>query len=293
MMEGFDRDWIQCGTRRYAAYTHIDGGTYTFRVKASNNDGVWNNAGASVVVIINPPYWKTWWFYAIATALALVVLSVIYRYRVRRVVEIERLRTRIASDLHDELASNLTSIAMFGKIILGDSSARETLPGHTTHLLERITVLSQESITAIRDIIWAIDPRTETLHSLLQRLSVSVTAECSAGSMALSGEIPPPDALPATNLTPEQRKHLWLIPREAVHNALKHSQCTSISVKARYENQTLTISVRDDGRGITEEPGGTGKGLQTMRMRAGQLGGQIFMTPHAPSGTVVTLTMSF
>ncbi len=293
MMEGFDRDWIQCGTRRYAAYMHLDGGTYTFRVKASNNDGVWNNAGASVVVIINPPFWKTWWFYTIATAMAFVLLSVIYRNRVRRAVEIERFRTRIASDLHDELASNLTSIAMFGKIILGDSSARDALPGHTTHLLERITVLSQDSITAIRDIIWAIDPRTETLHSLLQRLSDSVTAECSAANIALSVEIPPEDALPAKNLTPEQRKHLWLILKEAVHNALKHSQCTSINVKAQYENQTLTISVRDNGRGIIEQPHGSGKGLQTMRMRAGQLGGRLSLTPNPLVGTNVMLTMRF
>src|SRR6185295_8160787 len=96
MLEGFDKDLVKSGTRRYAAYTHLDPGRYVFRVRGSNNDGIWNETGATLSVIIAPPYWMTWWFRLLVLLVLAVGLYGLYRYRVRRLLEIERLRGRIA-----------------------------------------------------------------------------------------------------------------------------------------------------------------------------------------------------
>jgi ligand-binding sensor domain-containing protein/signal transduction histidine kinase len=292
IMEGFDRDWIHSGTRRYAAYTHLGGGTYTFRVKASNNDGIWNTTGSSILVIIDPPFWLTWWFWALLAAGVFMSLYAFYRYRVRRLLEVERLRTRIASDLHDELASNLTSIAMFGKIVQDAVQEDSRLPGGHLQLLERITTLSQESVSSIRDIIWTIDPRTETLGSLLQRLYDAIVTECNAHNITLRFHRPQDNQLPSHNLPPEQRRHLWMILKETLHNAIKHSGCSTITVSARYDAPELAVSIHDDGTGFDPTTATSGKGLGTLRMRAEQLGGLLTIATERNAGTTVELRCS-
>ncbi len=128
-LEGFDKDWIYCGTRRYASYTHLDGGTYVFKVKGSNNDGVWNEAGTSIVVIITPPFWKTWWFRTISFLTIAVSIGGTIRYiettklrrRLRALEQqeaLERERLRISRDMHDEVGANLTKISVLSELAM-------------------------------------------------------------------------------------------------------------------------------------------------------------------------------
>ena len=125
-LDGFDKDWVQSGTRRYASYTHLDPGTYVFTVKGSNNDGKWNEAGTSISVIIRPPYWQTWWFRSLVAAVIIGVLVLVHNYRVARLLEIERLRVRISTDLHDEIGSNLSAIALQSDLVRSGVSVRGT-----------------------------------------------------------------------------------------------------------------------------------------------------------------------
>ncbi|MBC6950502.1 hypothetical protein DWB58_21455, partial [candidate division KSB1 bacterium] len=101
-LEGFDQDWIQAGSRNEASYTNVPPGEYVFRVKGSNNDGVWNEQGAAVNVMITPAFWQTWWFRLALTLAAIGVVAGMYKYRVARLLEVERTRLHIARDLHDE-----------------------------------------------------------------------------------------------------------------------------------------------------------------------------------------------
>ena len=290
-LEGVDKDWVYCGSRRYAAYTHLDGGTYLFRVKGSNNDGVWNDNGASIRLLISPPFWETWWFLAGSLSLAALAGLSLYRGRVRKLVADERLRTRIASDLHDELASNLSSIAMFSTII-GEGTRRGETPGpEQMQLMDRITALSQESISSIRDIIWAIDPKPERVADLLLRLKDTVLPFCRAHNVRLSFPEPVKDLLPAMNLTPEQRKHLWLLLKEAVTNVVKHSGCTEVDVSTSYVSGVLSITVSDNGAGFDSTAASGGKGLNTMSMRASHLGGTLKILSAPATGTTVNLTL--
>ncbi|MGH7454452.1 MAG: ATP-binding protein, partial [bacterium] len=249
-LEGFDPDWVYSGTRRYASYTNVGPGEYVFRVNGANSDGVWNEEGASIQIIITPPFWKTWWFRLLAFLTISGLVWSAYRYRVNRLLEMERLRTRLSADLHDEIAGNLSSIAMFGKIIQDEASktGEKTFVG--LQLLERMITLSQESVTAIREIIWAIDPQPETIHDLLLRVHDLAVNACHAQNMILKFDAPPQEQLPPKNLSPEQRKHLWLLLKEAVNNAAKHSGGTELAIYASCKTGHLHISIIDNGSGL-------------------------------------------
>jgi len=292
-LEGFDEDWIRAGARRYASYTNVDPGEYVFRVRGANSDGVWNEAGASIKILIAPPFWKTWWFRALATAFVGLAIYGLYRYRVRRLLKMERLRTRIAADLHDEIAGNLSSIAMFGKIVQDETATPGAQNLARAEMLQRIIALSQESVTSIREIIWAIDPKPETIHDLLMRVRDFAVNACRAQNIILKFELLHEAQLPQKNLSPEQRKHLWLLLKEAINNALKHSGGTALELRALYESGHLTISLIDNGVGMNGTNNATrfsGKGLGTMKSRAEQLHGALEIFPHPTGGTAVVLT---
>ncbi len=290
-LEGFDREWIYCGTRRYAAYTGLQGGTYVFRVKGSNSDGVWNDAGTAVRIVVQPPFWRTRWFLFSSVAVVLFLLYSLYRYRVRQLVEMERLRTRIAYDLHDELASNLSSIAVFSNLVQTAGPTGASLPPDQMKLLERITALAQDSVTSIRDIIWAIDPKPESAYDLLLRLKDFTIPLCRVQNIHLEFGGPIRENLPPHNLTPEQRKHLWLLLKEVVTNAIRHSRCTRLTVQEEYSSGVLHVVVKDDGAGFDSHTPSPGRGMRTMTMRALYLAGALSLSSVPGEGTTVDLTV--
>ena len=290
-LEGFDPDWVYCGTRRYAVYTGLPGGNYMLKVKGSNNNGVWNEEGTSVRIVIRPPFWRTWWFSLFAISAFLFLLYLIYRYRVRQLLEMERLRTRLASDLHDELASNLSSIAMFSNIIYDATRVARTIAPDHDQLLQRITSLSRESVTSIRDIIWAIDPKPETAYDLLVRLRDSVVPALRARNIRMHWPDPMQELLPSSNLSPEQRKHLWLLLKEALTNIIKHARCTEVSVLCQYSAGTLIVAITDNGPGFDPASASGGKGLATMKMRAALIGATLEIDSAPGAGATVRLAV--
>ncbi len=292
-LEGFDPDWIYSGTRRFASYTNVDPGEYVFHVKGANSDGVWNEQGAAIRIIIAPPFWQTWWFRAFAVVTISVLAWGVYRYRVNHLLQMERLRTRLSADLHDEIAGNLSSIAMFGQIVRSKAAATNNQSFDESQLLERMITLAQESVTSIREIIWAIDPQPETIHDLLLRVHDLAVNACRAQKMVLKFNAPPKEQLPSANLSPEQRKHLWLLLKEAINNAIKHSGGTELTIWSLYKAGNLVISIADNGGGSNGASSSTrfsGKGLGTMKSRAEQLGGALEIFAHPEGGTTVIMT---
>ncbi len=286
-MEGLDLDWIDAGTRNFVTYTNLDAGDYVFRVSGSNSDQIWNEDGAALKIKILPPFWQTWWFYILVSILVLGMIYSLYSYRVNRLLDMERLRTRISSDLHDELATNLSTIAMFSRIVQESSSGKDTTKDRS--LLTRIQELSQESVSSIRDIIWAISSRPETLNSLLTRLQDFVKVACKARNIQLNFDIPEASTLPQKNLSPETRQHLWLLLKESVNNILKHADCTKLQISFSYQHRLLKIIIQDDGKGFDPMARHDGNGLQTMKMRTQELGGRLSINSELGSGTHIKI----
>jgi ligand-binding sensor domain-containing protein len=293
IMEGLNENWISAGDRRFVSYSDLDPGEYVFRVKGTNSDGVWNKEGISFQIIITPPFWQTWWFRVLVVIFICMATYGIYRYRVKQLLAIEQLRTRLAADLHDDIASNLSSIVMFGKIIQDESVTVGPKQLTGSKLLENIIKLSQESVTSIREIIWAIDPIPETLYDLLIRVYDLAVTTCRERNIILKFDVPPKDKLPSKNLFPEQRKHLWLLLKEAINNAVKHSGCNELSIQNSYKSGILNININDNGCGFDDSDFSirrSGKGLETMKSRAEQLGGSFTIHSRTEKGTSIFIT---
>jgi hypothetical protein len=261
MLEGFDRDWIRAGNRRFALYSRLPGGDYVFRVRGSNSDGVWNQSGAAVSIRVIPPYWETWWFRGLAVLAFAGLLIIVYQYRVRRAVEIERMRTQIASDLHDDIGSRLTRIAVQSEIIQHTDD-----PAVTRSASGRIGAACREIITTMSDVIWSIDARNDTWGDLLDRMRDCGTEIFNGTSVELAIDQRGFDLRQAIPV--DLRQNLYLIFKEALSNAARHSKARRVTVMMEQVNGRLSMDIADDGGGMEPYARQGGQGLRNMQMRA-------------------------
>jgi signal transduction histidine kinase len=292
-LEGFDQDWIYSGTRRYATYTNLDGGSYIFRVKGSNNDGVWNEKGASVSVIVTPPYWKTWWF---TTLLWLTVAGSIggtVRFiEIRRIRErmraleqqqaLDRERLRISRDMHDEVGASLTEIAILSEL------AKREIAGKATGAqapVQKISERSREVIDNISQIIWAINPKNDLLENLIAYIRHHAVQYFKSTQIQLRCDVP--EVLPETSLSAEVRRNLFLVVKEALHNVVKHSKATKVDLRIVISDERILISIEDNGEGFETTSSHFGNGLVNMRKRADDVGGIFNIESHKNGGTKI------
>lgn len=289
MLEGFDNDWIHSKDRRTAYYTNLNPGTYFFKVMASTDSYNWFYADNPLTITIIPPMWQRWWFILISFAFAVLIVFLLYRYRVKQLLKMERLRVRIAQDLHDELASNLSSIAMFGKIIQ-DSHSESMNKSISNEMLERIINLSQHSVNSIREIIWALDPKTGTLFDLLLKVRDFTVNNARAKKINPVLAIPSKDELPANNLSPELRRNLWLLMKEIIMNSIKHSESKNLYFSATYNHKHLNLEIRDDGKGFDTTASFEGHGLLNIKRRANQLNAKVQVDSAPGEGTKYTIS---
>src|SRR6185295_4716419 len=158
-----EEDWVEEGTRRIANYSHLQPGTYRFWVRACNNDGIWNEKGASFAFIILPHFWQTWWFKVICATTVILLFVAAYEVRLASERKLVRMRLRIASDLHDEVGSNLGSIALLTEM----APKHEASP---TEEISEIRRIALETAGSLRDIVWFLDPAGEKMEDLILRM---------------------------------------------------------------------------------------------------------------------------
>ena len=279
-LDGFDKNWSESGTRRFASYTNIGPGKYVFRLKAANSDGVWNEAGLAIPIVIRPPFWQTWWFRLIAVLAILGVLALIYQYRVEKLLELERMRVRIASDLHDDVGSSLTKISLYSDLLREevDAENRQTL-------LSRINNLSRELVLTMSDIVWSIDSRNDTIGDLLDRMHDFAMSALSPRQIAVSFDVESLDD--AKKLPVDIRQNLYLVFKEAINNVARHSGATEVRVALHNRQGRFTMQVHDNGQGIELAKKSSGHGLRNMQMRANRIGGEL--TIANSDGTTIQL----
>ncbi|HEY0377292.1 MAG TPA: two-component regulator propeller domain-containing protein [Pyrinomonadaceae bacterium] len=287
-LDGFDKDWIDGGTRRVASYTNLPPGRYKFRVTAANNDGVWNEAGASLDLYLRPHFYQTYWFYALsAAALALAVWQ-LYLLRVRQVkrrfAAVLDERNRIAREIHDNLAQEILGISIQLELVSRTMSKdAEATKSH----LDRARVLVRHSIAEARRYIW--DLRSQALEqndlpSALTETARRLTAGTDVqAQVQVSGTFRPLSALIESNLL--------RIGQEAINNAVRHAEAQRILINLKFDSRRVQLSVRDNGRGFdTKTRGANGHfGLVGMRERAEQMGGTLFVESGAGEGTEVVV----
>ncbi len=283
-LEGADPDWVDAGTRRVAYYNNIEPGRYRFRVQACNNDGVWNEAGTSLAFVLLPHFWQTWWFKAGIVAAVGIMIGGIYRLRIARLQEIERLRLRIAADLHDEVGSNVGSISVLSEMLkdfgeLGEEERKD---------IAKINQLSMQTASSIRQIVWFINPEYDTLHELVLRMKEA--ADSLLSGMSYRMQMPTKDL--SRKLPLEFRQNVFLIFKETLANVMKHSQAACVEIEFSEQYGGWRLLIRDNGVGFNTNVVGKGNGLKNLRQRAEKLKGTLEITSQMGQGTAVCFSVA-
>jgi signal transduction histidine kinase len=290
-LDGFDRDWVYCRTQRHATYTNLDGGSYVFRVKGSNNDGVWNETGISIHVIITPPFWATWWF-----RIALFVVTILTTGGTIRFVEfqkikrkiaqlershaIERERLRISQDMHDEVGANLTKIAIISELAM--KNARDA-DGMTTQL-QNISHTAREVIDSISAIVWAINPTNDKLDNLAGYIREYASDYFEMTPIRCMIDFP--QELPDHALSAEVRRNIFLTMKEAMNNVVRHSAATTVRICMVLRDRHVEMSIEDNGRGFAiDDISRYGNGLTNMRRRVETINGTFDVQSQPGAGT--------
>ncbi len=269
-LSGVDRDWTPSSSSRSVHYVSLAPGSHELAIRAVTPEGAISSRPARVRFRIAAPVWQRWWFLLLsATAVAGVVYAA-HRYRLAQAVALERVRTRIASDLHDDIGSSLSQIAILSEVArrdAGDADPRLTEPLH------RIAAVSRELVDSLSDIVWAINPHKDRLGDLTQRMRRFAGELLEARDIRWELRLPGQSAgLP---LDADTRREVFLIFKESIHNLVRHSGCSEAEVELQLKEGELVLEVRDNGRGFDPQQAGGGHGLASMRSRAARLGGRL------------------
>jgi signal transduction histidine kinase len=265
---------------------------------ASNNDGVWNTTGATLAFTVLPFFWETWWFISTCALAVMAGIAVLVRYITRRRLhkrmehlkqqrELERERTRIAQDIHDDIGTSLIRIAMFSQPEHNELDH----PQQAAAVLSRIYSTAREMTRALDEIVWAIDPQHDTLDSLVGYMGLF--AQELLGAANLRCRLDVPVDVPAWPLTAEIRHNLFLAFKEALNNVVKHAAATEVRITIEVRAHDFVLTVRDNGHGFDQsQPPATvsgriasGNGLRNIARRISRIGGRSEISSQPGKGT--------
>ncbi|MCB2409878.1 sensor histidine kinase [Hymenobacter lucidus] len=289
MLENFDPDWVQAGTKREATYTNLDPGTYTFRVRATNNDGIWNPRGTALTIVVQPPWYGTWWFRILASWVLFGLLFLAYRMRINQLLALERVRHNIARDLHDDMGSTLSSISILSQIARTHQHNQRT--EQATALLDQIGDSSRRMLDAMDDIVWSINPAHDSMEDVVARMRSFASDVLEARGIDFTFKADP--STTGLRLNMRVRREFFLLFKEAVNNLAKYAQCSQAAIALTYEHHRLELTVQDDGVGFDPNAPaqGGGNGLTNMRSRAAAMKGQLDIRTAPGQGTLLHLSV--
>ncbi len=273
-LRGRNTPWSAPSAARSVLYSNLRTGTYSFEVRTV---GAGPGQEAVVHFRVQPHFWETWPFLVSVVAVALAILYVVHRYRMFNLLRMQQMRRRIAGDLHDDIGSGLSKI-----VILSEVAQRNGKSSHAA-ALDRIAETSREVLDAVGDLVWTTNAQAETVGDLVRRMRSFATQLFEAKDIEFEMQVL--DLPLQRTLSPDSLRQLYLIFKEAVNNAVKHSQCSHARVVLRYEGGVLTMRVCDDGVGFTLAAKPGHHGLESLKSRAGLLKGTIEWRFEA--GTIV------
>jgi len=281
LLEGADNDWVPAGTNRTVTYANVGPGDYVLRVRASNSDGVWNETGLSLPIVIEPPFWQTWWFRGVALILLGALAYGGYRYRLAKVLALERFRLRIANDLHDDIGSDLSGLALESDLIArrlpeGDQGRKR---------LQTVARTIRSAADNLRDVVWIVSPDQDRVQDLVERIR-EVAAKMLAG---IQYEFRCTGVVLSGPLDVEFKRHVLMMFKEMLHNVVCHARASRVDVEFEHGRGRIRLCVRDDGVGFDPSGAHSGRGLRSLRARASAIGGTVRIESTLGHGTVVCL----
>jgi ligand-binding sensor domain-containing protein/anti-sigma regulatory factor (Ser/Thr protein kinase) len=286
ILEGLETSWQRTEAEyRIANYTNLSPGTYYFKVRGSNNDEVWNTEPVVVKVTILPPFWKTWWFLSLSLLAAALVIYFLSTIRIRNLLAIEKLKTKLAADLHDNIGAGLTEISILSEIAANDIHLRND---GDYNKLKTISETARQLVDNMSDIVWVVNPRRDSLNDLLIRIKDSY-ADILSG-MGISLKTFNLEEIEDVKLTMDFKQNLFMILKEGINNSIKHSGCKKIVIQAQSKTDIIEILITDDGKGINYSEIAYGNGLKNIESRAKAIGAKVKWESVPGKGTTLYFT---
>ncbi|HKV42642.1 MAG TPA: two-component regulator propeller domain-containing protein [Blastocatellia bacterium] len=302
-LEGAVSEWSAPTDVRVVSYPNLAPGSYRFLVRAVSADGVLSESPAAVSFSILPPIWQRWWFRLLGLILVAAPMVTVARYRYQkmkamdaaeeavrrsreeRLAELERVRTRIATDLHDDIGSTLSQIYLLSEVV------RQRVGSDDSAVMGPLALISNAShdvVNSMSDIVWAINPQKDHVSDLVQRMRRFASDTFAAADITF--RFTTPDVDTDVRLGADIRREVFLIFKESVNNLVKHSGCTEADIEFQIANHSLSLKVTDNGIGFDQGLESTGHGLASLRERARGLGGKLKVVSTRGQGTTVSLS---
>ena len=294
-LQGIDTGWRYMGTRGEVQYANLSPGKYTLLLKATTANETAANQTEKLVFEIHPPFWKTGWF---ITLMALAISSLFFagvRYisqrnlkekllRLEKKQAVEKERNRISQDMHDDLGSGLTKIAILSEVVKKQMQE----PEKAREQLENISRSSRELVDNLQDIIWVLNPRNDTLENLGAYIREYALKFFEPFETQLQFHYP--DQVPTTRLSEETRRNIFLVIKETCNNIARHAWCNTVTIAMRQEPGAIVFSITDDGKGFdTDRVRQFGNGILNMKNRMEQIGGTYAISSAPGKGTTTQI----
>lgn len=282
---GVDKSWISTD-RNFVQYTNLLPGNYTFNIKSVNSAGIWSE-NYSLSFIIKPAYWQTWWFITlIILAVSGLVFFLIY-YKLKQVLAVEKFRSKIAADLHDNIGSGLSEISILSEVIKYKSINEIKAINES---IDKIAEIARKLVDSMSEVVWLANPNKDKLRDIVTKLIDNYQPVCF--ELGISLNVNGLEFIENISFSLSDKHHLFLFIKEAINNSIKYSKCSVININVKPENNLLLFIIEDNGIGFNEFNVKKGYGLESMKMRSKELGGSFNITSSENNGTTVTLILN-
>lgn len=283
-LEGLDNEWIKADKSSFVNYSLLPPGKYTFEVYCENIEGLRSKTTTALSIFIKPPFWSTKWFISTVLFFIALIIYALHDMRVQRLLAVEKLRTRVARDLHDDMGSTLSTINILSAMAKSKMNSDAI---KTTEYLAKITDNSQRMMDAMDDIVWSIKPSNDSMQKIVARMREFATNVLEPKDIELEFDID--EQVYDIKLDMEARRDFFLVFKEAVNNAAKYSKADRVLLKVGVSNKVLMLMVKDDGVGFDVAKADGGNGLGNMQKRAEAMNGKVAIESRAGEGTEVVV----
>ncbi|HEX2628639.1 MAG TPA: triple tyrosine motif-containing protein, partial [Chitinophagaceae bacterium] len=271
-----DTSWTSLGKQNFISIIGIEPNTYSLQIRAANEDGIWSAPGELTLVFL-PKWYQTNLFKISLALLAASIIYLIYRIRIAQIKKEERIRSRLASDLHDDLGSTFNSIKVYSNLALMQ-------PGDTGYL-HKIKEGTQDAINGIRDMIWVLDDKKDTVGDILSRIQQFAIPLCEAEGIVFNMNV---DAgLNHHKLGKEEKRNLYLMLKEGINNSIKYAGCSAITLSVASTGNKLSVTIADNGKGFDPNEMKQGNGLKNIPARAAEIGYRYNINTSKGNGVVL------
>ena len=280
-----DTTWIKLGRQRRIFFSSLNAGRHDVEINVSSINHRWPVQKLYFSMIIQPPFWRSWWFYLLSIVIIATTIYALFNYRISQLKKVISIRERISQDLHDEVGATLSGIAMYSYL-----TKEQMKSGEQNEMEKSLNVIQQSStemVTKLNDIIWAVDPQHDSLQKLVQRLE-DYAVEI-AGAKGMRVDVNVPKDLEKLKVPMKARRNIYLICKEGINNAAKYSEAASLELKVKTIDHSLEFVIRDNGIGYDPDSVRRGNGLENMQKRAHDIGAKLRLETVKGKGSTISV----